>query len=165
MKAFKCPVCGDIHNYKVIEFPTFARIDGTELPYTGVTYECDKCSEITADARARINEINAIRIKEARRAIKGLLTAHQIKELRKNKLHLSVGDLALIIGIGEASLKRYEVAGGNWQNGCVDSLFRMFDRDLRSLLFCLECQKAAFSADQYMKLKDHIICLIENNEN
>lgn len=159
-----CPLCNENHPFRTIEYSEIARMDGLVVDYIAVHYECDRVL-MDDDKRKIIQKENEKRVNEALRARKGLLTAKQIKTLRKNRLHLSVEDLALIIGIGEASLKRYEVAGGNWQSGCVNSVLRMFDRDLRSLLFCLECQKAAFSADQYMKLKDHIICLIENNEN
>lgn len=158
-----CLVCGKKHAYRVVEYSTFARMDGEEIPYIGVTYECSRMPEIPPDAMARINQENVQRIHEARRSLAGYYTAKEIKGIRK-KYQMTVMEFSIVLGIGSASLKRYEAPAGRWQSGAVETMLRMVDRRAECMLICLERWAEKLSDDRYRELREHINKLMENQQ-
>ena len=151
----ECPLCGEKHVYRIIEYSTFARMDGTETPYIGITYECDRSPEIPPEVMANINQENARRISETRRSLAGYYTAKEIKAIRK-KYHMTVTEFSIVLGIGVASLKRYEANGGRWQSDSTETLLRMLDKRPDCMLICLERWASKIPSERYNDLKTHI---------
>ena len=156
----RCPICFERHHFKTIEFQTFARMDGMEIPYIGITYECDRCSVISSDAIEQINKENERRIAEVRRSNAGYYTAIQIKEIRE-KYQMTAKEFAVILGTGVASLKRYEAKGGQWQSRSTENLLRLVDWNAECMLRCLECWANEIPEDRYCELREHITKMIE----
>ena len=131
----ECPICHEVHPFQIVEYPEIARIDGETLEYKAVRFVCDRQSVLDEKAQKIIQKENERRVKNALRPIKGLLTQDQIKAIRK-KYAMSVEEFASIMGIGVASLKRYETV--EWQPEYADNLFRMVDEDPMCMLRCLK---------------------------
>ena len=102
MKCFECGEGRMIRKLTDIEH----EIRGTKFTVRDLAQECDHC-HIQFIPPARIAEHGRM-TDEAYRAAAGLLTADQIRQARE-KLGMSQRVFADYLGVGEASLKRWEI--------------------------------------------------------
>ncbi len=88
---------------------------------------CENCGEefINADQIKR----NDIRIREAKKVYDGLLSAKELKRIRR-KLHLTQEEAATIFGGGPNSFSKYE-RGEVTQSQSMDRLLRLSNEDAK----------------------------------
>lgn len=118
MATLNCPKGHGVMDLKAVE---------KEMTFKGVdiTVEADAfvCPECGLEAGTlQTAGVMQLAIADAYRAKQGLLTSRKIKELRKSR-HLTQRDLAEIMNIGIASIKRWET--GTVQSGSMDYALRM----------------------------------------
>lgn len=88
-----------------------------------ITYKCDECGEAIVD-NTIMKESGRI-LKDFKRKVDGLLTADEIRNIRK-RLNLSQEEMAEILGGGLKSFARYET-GQVCQSRGMDNLLRILD--------------------------------------
>ena len=116
-----CP--NDDTRMEVIENAETVPFRGKEITVRAEFFKCPECGlkAQTIPQKARIQELVADKYREE----EGLLTSNQIRECR-SKLGLTQAELAEKVGVGIASIKR-------WENGVVQN--RSMDQLLRKRLF------------------------------
>lgn len=116
-----CTLCGEGH---------FRRKEGVEvLEYKGlresvqvVLFECDVCDEGSFYAKESEKELDS-RFTEMRRRVEGLLSASDMRALRK-KLDLTQEELSRLIKMDPKTIARYE-SGSVLQSKSADQLLRL----------------------------------------
>ncbi|QOX77538.1 type II toxin-antitoxin system MqsA family antitoxin [Trichlorobacter lovleyi] len=118
-----CPVCGaDALEQKVVE-EIFTYKDQTLAVPGYVVYECAACGEAVVDPASsqRASKL----LKDFARGVDGLLTAAEIKRIRK-KLGYTQEQMAEVCGGGLKGFARYE-SGQVMQSKGMDNLLRILD--------------------------------------
>lgn len=120
-----CPVCGEAALKPAIFSDTF-RHNERDLVVDGLEgYECSKCNaDPIYPEQIRRNER---RIREAKRRVDGLLSGHQIREVRE-RLGLSQQEAATLFGGGTNGFSKYE-RGETAQSVAMDRLLRLVMAD------------------------------------
>jgi putative zinc finger/helix-turn-helix YgiT family protein len=119
MKAKECPKgCGTM---ELLPINQLATVRGVELQVSVKQHICRVCGFASTDLAAT-GEVQQ-QIAEGYREKKGLLTGKEIKALRKAK-GLTQDELATVMGVGIASIKRWEKA--NIQSESMDKLLRAY---------------------------------------
>jgi HTH-type transcriptional regulator/antitoxin MqsA len=123
MRAQKCPICGVGTLRKEVGSETFEYKGMTTTVSNYITYKCDECGEAIVD-KTTLRESGRI-LKDFQRKVDGLLTAEEIKNIRK-RLNLTQEEMAEILGGGLKSFARYET-GQVCQSRGMDNLLRILD--------------------------------------
>jgi HTH-type transcriptional regulator / antitoxin MqsA len=123
MQAQRCPIC-DMGTLKkeIVAEPFEYKGQKITIPEY-IKYRCNKCGEAVVD-NGTLRESGKI-LKDFKRNIDGLLTAGEIKSIRK-KLNLTQEEMAEIVGGGLKSFARYET-GQVCQSRGMDNLLRILD--------------------------------------
>jgi len=123
MKAETCPICGKGILKKQVKDKKF-EYKGESITIPGyVTHNCDVCGDAIVDNNT-LKESGKI-LKDFKRKVDGLLTAEEIKNIRK-RLNLTQEEMAEILGGGLKSFARYET-GQVCQSRGMDNLLRILD--------------------------------------
>lgn len=123
MKAETCPICGTGILKKQVKDKKF-EYKGESITIPGyVTHNCDVCGDAIVDNNT-LKESGKI-LKDFKRKVEGLLTAAEIRSIRK-RLNLSQEEMAEILGGGLKSFARYET-GQVCQSRGMDNLLRILD--------------------------------------
>jgi len=123
MKEDTCPICDKGTLKKQVKDKVF-KYKGESITIPGyVTYNCDICGDAVVD-NGTLRESGKI-LKDFQRTVDGLLTAMEIKAIRK-KLHLTQEEMADIVGGGLKGFARYET-GQVCQSRGMDNLLRILD--------------------------------------
>lgn len=118
MAALNCPKGHGAMDLKVVnKAMTFK---GVDITVNAEAFVCPRCG-LEAGTLQTAGAMQ-LAIADAYRAKQGLLTSNEIKELRKAR-NLTQRDLAEIMNIGIASIKRWET--GTVQSGSMDYALRM----------------------------------------
>ncbi|EIV99918.1 type II toxin-antitoxin system MqsA family antitoxin [Thermoanaerobacter siderophilus] len=104
MKKF-CPVCGKEQETEVIEKEEVSNIRGDEIKALARIRICSICGEELFDEE--LEEENIQRVYDIYRKKHGILSPDEIKNIRES-YGLSQRAFAKLLGIGEASIARYE---------------------------------------------------------
>ncbi|ADD03324.1 transcriptional regulator, XRE family [Thermoanaerobacter italicus Ab9] len=104
MKKF-CPVCGKEQETKVIEKEEVSNVRGDEIKALARIRVCSVCGEELFDEE--LEEENIQRVYDIYRKKHGILSPEEIKRIRES-YGLSQRAFAKLLGIGEASIARYE---------------------------------------------------------
>ncbi|MGI1691680.1 type II toxin-antitoxin system MqsA family antitoxin [Thermoanaerobacter uzonensis] len=104
MKKF-CPVCGKEQETEVIEKEEVSNIRGDEIKTLARIRVCSVCGEELFDEE--LEEENIQRVYDIYRKKHGILSPEEIKNIRES-YGLSQRAFAKLLGIGEASIARYE---------------------------------------------------------
>ena len=123
MRPQKCPVCGVGTLKKEVGSKTFEYKDETTIIPNYITYKCHECGEAIVD-KGTLKESGRI-LKDFKRKVEGLLTAEEIKNIRR-KLNLTQEEMAEILGGGLKSFTRYESSHVCQSRG-MDNLLRILD--------------------------------------
>ncbi|WP_198013933.1 type II TA system antitoxin MqsA family protein [Desulforegula conservatrix] len=116
-----CPVCEKlVHTEKVEEFETFD-IKGEKITVPVEYFKCAECGEAFDDPSSEKPDPVEAAYKKYRK-IKGMVQPEEITTLRK-KYGLTQGELSDLLGLGVATLSRYE--NGALQNESHDMLLRL----------------------------------------
>ena len=118
-----CLHCDTSVNFKLETHIRRAVVKGVEIKSDEIVVYCDKCGRpvFLYDAE----KINQIKLYDAYKRKKGLLTTEEIIEIRK-KYGLSQTELAKAIKVGKKNIARYELGGV--QDACIDLLIRLLDK-------------------------------------
>lgn len=131
MKTF-CPNCEKETEQRLIETTTEIKVKEENIQVQVKYYQCEECGEDYEIPSSDYDPLDeAYRIYRSR---KGLLQPEEIKDFRK-KLVLSQKEMSNILGIGIATLNRYE--NGSLQSDAHDNLIRSY-MQLDNLLHLLE---------------------------
>ncbi|MDK2814582.1 MAG: hypothetical protein PWP18_495 [Thermoanaerobacter sp.] len=104
MKKF-CPVCGTERETKVIEKEEISTVRGDEIKALAKIRVCSVCGEELFDEE--LEEENIHKVYDIYRKKHGILSPEEIKSIRES-YGLSQRAFAKLLGIGEASIARYE---------------------------------------------------------
>lgn len=104
MKKF-CPVCGTEQETEVIEKEEISNVRGDEIKVLARIRVCSVCGEELFDEE--LEEENIQRVYDIYRKKHGILSPKEIKNIRES-YGLSQRAFAKLLGIGEASIARYE---------------------------------------------------------
>ena len=104
MKKF-CPVCGTEQETEVIEKEEISNVRGDEIKVLARIRVCSVCGEELFDEE--LEEENIQRVYDIYRKKHGILSPEEIKGIRES-YGLSQRAFAKLLGIGEASIARYE---------------------------------------------------------
>ncbi|MEQ2130104.1 type II toxin-antitoxin system MqsA family antitoxin [Caldanaerobacter subterraneus KAk] len=104
MKKF-CPACGKEQETEVIEKEEISNVRGDEIKALAKIRICSICGEELFDEE--LEEENIQRVYDIYRKKHGILSPEEIKGIRES-YGLSQRAFAKLLGIGEASIARYE---------------------------------------------------------
>lgn len=141
-----CPLCGKTHEVEERKRVASIVLKGEEVTYEERFYFCAnaKEDENEFETGSMTNE-NLLNARNAYRMKKGLLTSHEIVDIRKN-YGLSQVDLAKLLGWGEATISRYESKA--IQDEAYDTMLRLIkDNPLQALEFLKK------NADKFTSVK------------
>lgn len=145
-KTMNCPYCDkilEINNRQSIE-----KIKDKEVKFEELYYTC--CDEeFETEEILKLNYINAT---DKYKDMKNLLTSKEIKKIRE-KYTISQSDLALLLGMGEITVTRYET--GIIQEKSHDILLRIVNHEPHYLVKLLSESK--LSPKKKNKIKEAII--------
>lgn len=118
MKAF-CPTCEEETEQRSIEKTVEIQIRGERIPVHVKYQQCEQCGEDFEIVKPEYDPLNEAY--QFYRSRKGLLHPEEIKGFRK-QLGLSQKEMSDVLGIGIATLNRYE--NGSLQSDAHDNLIR-----------------------------------------
>ena len=150
-----CPLCDKTHEVEERKRVTSIELKGEEVTYEERFYFCANAdedeNEFETGAMTNGNLLNA---RNAYRIKKGLLTSHEIVEIREC-YSLSQVDLAKLLGWGEATISRYESKA--IQDEAYDTMLRLVkDNPLQALEF-LKKNADKFTAMKRQEIRSKII--------
>ncbi|MGL5592731.1 type II TA system antitoxin MqsA family protein [Cetobacterium sp.] len=135
MEKFKCKICDENHLEIITEMRT-VEIKGKKILYEAEYYFCPELEEVFEEGDLINKNLN--RARDVYRKESGLLTIAEIVEIR-GKYNLSQRDLAIILGMGEATISRIE--SKIIQDKSTDDSIRRIANDPLFLLEKLELNK------------------------
>lgn len=150
-----CPICDKMHEVEERKRTTSITIKGEEVSYEERYYFCANAdedeNEFETGAMANENLLNA---RNAYRVKMGLLTSHEIIEIRES-YGLSQVDLARLLGWGEATISRYESKA--IQDEAYDTMLRLIkDNPLQALEF-LKKNADKFSESKRLEIRSKMV--------
>lgn len=150
-----CPLCEKTHEVEERERLTSIIVKGENVTYEEKFYFCSNANEdeneFVTGAMANKNLLNA---RNAYRIKMGLLTSDEIIAIRKN-YGLSQVDLAKLLGLGEATISRYESKA--IQDEAYDTMLRLIkDNPLQALEF-LKKNSDQFSVTKRLEIREKIV--------
>jgi putative zinc finger/helix-turn-helix YgiT family protein len=149
MNAF-CPICGTETNQKIIEKIEEINIRGEIIPVKIRFNHCNQCNEDFEIQEKKYDPMDEA-FREFRKR-RGLLQPEEIFQFRK-KLGLTQKEMSEILGIGIASLNRYE--NGALQTEAMDKTIRYY-MDEKNVLKKLDENPNLFNKPIRSQLKDRI---------
>ena len=150
-KKVFCPFCEKEHEVQLIEFITQDNIKNSLIKYNAKAYKCELANELFEDGD--ILNINLEEMREQYRIANNLLTKKQIKNIRE-KYGLTQEELALILGLGEKTITRYETT--SIQERAYDNLLREFSEDYDFALEMLRQSKDKINKDKFNYISERI---------
>ena len=125
-----CPVCGEGKVRRTTTTETFT-YKGHRLPIPNYfVYRCSRCKEELLDHG--LIQAHQQQIRDWQRGIDGLLSAEEIRALRKS-FGLTQEELSLLLGGGKKAFARYE-RGSVCQSVAMDNLLRAVQKHPALLL-------------------------------
>lgn len=156
-----CPICGKEHNLIEVEKVSKIIFKGKNIEYNKKSYFCEKKNAYFEDEMQ--GESNLIALVDGYRKEVQLLTSKEIKEIRE-KYSLSQKDLAIILGMGEVTITRYET--GVIQEKANNELLLQAKNNPQFVWAQVEKNKDKFNKKKLEKLrKTSSIYLVDNNSN
>ncbi|ADH59876.1 transcriptional regulator, XRE family [Thermoanaerobacter mathranii subsp. mathranii str. A3] len=145
MKKF-CPVCGKEQETKVIEKEEISTVRGDEIKALAKIRVCSVCGEELFDEE--LEEENIQRVYDIYRKKHGILSPDEIRNIRES-YRLSQRAFAKLLGIGEASIARYET--GALPEKSLSNMIMLL-KDPENMEKLLEKNKEALTPREKMRL-------------
>ncbi|MCD4713590.1 MAG: DUF4065 domain-containing protein [Clostridiales bacterium] len=146
-----CPVCGGIHMVEKRLRETQSLFKGEVVDYEEVYFLCDKADDEENEfVPAKVMDFNLLKVRDAYRTIKGLLTSNEIAEIRLY-YGLTQSEFAALLGWGEVTVTRYE--SKTIQDETYDSLMRMVRENSMLALEYLDKHKDRFTDKRYSEIR------------
>ena len=146
-----CPICGGTHMVEKRLRETQALFKGEVINYEEVYFLCDKADDEENEfVPAKVMDSNLLKVRDAYRAIKGLLTSNEIAEIR-SYYSLTQSEFAALFGWGEVTVTRYE--SKTIQDETYDSLMRMVRENSMLALEYIDKHKDRFTDKRYSEIR------------
>lgn len=165
MKSFEikkeiryCPFCEEEHEVILKKEIRKDTVKECEIDYEVYFYECNVCNEEFEDGE--ILDKNLMSMRDAYRVKNGLLTTNEIIKIRE-KYKLTQLDLAIILGLGEKTIARYETS--TIQDKPYDILLRKFNEDYNFAYDMLMRTRDKFKKDKFDEICNTIKGFIQLN--
>lgn len=154
-----CTCCMEEHEVKVVHILETTVFKKTELEYTAEYFYCDIAEELYMDEVFMAS--NDIRMKDAYRKAKGLLTTQEIRDIR-SQYGITQTDLCVLLGWGGKTITRYE--GHQVQDKAQDAILKKLNHDPEWFLNLLIETKNAFSMEIFRKYYNMALLLYEKKQ-
>lgn len=156
-----CPLCNKVHLLEKRKRESQMLIKNEAVTYEETYFFCPDSVEYEEDefVSAELMDQNLQNARNAYRKAHGLLTSHEIAEIRA-LYGMSQADLAILLGWGEVTITRYETK--SIQDETYDQLIRMVKDDPYYVLERLKKQKGRFAPEKYDSLKAAITNRIDS---
>lgn len=149
-----CPICGENHFVEKRIRKTQALFKGEIVDYEEVYYVCDQSDEDENEfAPAKIMNSNLLKVRDAYRKAKGLLTSGEISDIRLY-YGLTQSEFAAMLGWGEVTVTRYE--SKTVQDETYDSVMRMVYENSMLALEYLDKHRDRFADERYNEIRSNI---------
>lgn len=146
-----CPVCGGTHAVEKRLRETQALFKGDVVNYEEVYFLCDHADDEENEfVPAKVMDSNLLKVRDAYRTMKGLLTSNEIAEIR-SLYGLTQSEFAALLGWGEVTVTRYE--SKTIQDETYDSLMRMIRENSMLALEYLDKHKNRFTDKRYSEIR------------
>ncbi len=153
-----CPCCMEEHTVQVIRVSEHNVFKNVPVDYSAEYFYCDRANETYA-VEKQISS-NDISMKNAYREKMGLLTSHQISDIRA-RYGISQSDLCLLLGWGAKTITRYE--SHQVQDIAHDTILRKLGCDPEWFLQLLHAEKESLSPASYTKYTETGTVLFEQD--
>jgi putative zinc finger/helix-turn-helix YgiT family protein len=141
-----CPVCGKEQETEVIEKEEVSTVRGDEIKAFARIRVCSVCGEELFDEE--LEEENIQRVYDIYRKKHGILSPEEIKNIRES-YGLSQRAFAKLLGIGEASIARYET--GALPEKSLSNMIMLL-KDPKNMEKLLEKNEEALTPREKMRL-------------
>lgn len=141
-----CSCCMSEHEVKTVIEHEKLTFKETKVEYDATYLYCDIAEEYYMDEE--MIQDNDIKLKEAYRSQKGLLTSKDIVAIR-NKYSISQNDLCILLGWGGKTIARYE--SHQVQDKAHDSILKKLDTDPEWFIELLTNSKGNLSRERIKK--------------
>jgi len=141
-----CPVCGKEQETEVIEKEEVSNVRGDEIKALARIRVCSVCGEELFDEE--LEEENIQRVYDIYRKKHGILSPEEIKNIRES-YGLSQKAFAKLLGIGEASIARYET--GALPEKSLNNMIMLL-RDPKNMKKLLEKNEEALTLREKIRL-------------
>lgn len=145
MKKF-CPVCGTEQETEVIEKEEISNVRGDEIKALAKIRICSICGEELFDEE--LEEENIQRVYDIYRKKHGILSPEEVRIIRES-YGLSQRAFAKLLGIGEASIARYET--GALPEKSLSNMIMLL-KDPKNMEKLLEKNEKALTPREKMRL-------------
>ncbi len=149
-----CPVCGNTHMVEKRLRETQALFKGEVVNYEEVYFLCDRADDEENEfVPSKVMDSNFLKVRNAYRKVKGLLTSYEISEIR-SYYGLTQSEFALMLGWGEVTVTRYE--SKTIQDETYDSLMRMVRENSMLALEYLDKHGGRFTDKRYSEIRQSV---------
>ena len=150
----QCPVCGDTHTVEKRLRETQALFKGDVINYEEVYFLCDRADDEENEfVPAKVMDSNLLKVRDAYRVTKDLLTSTEIADIR-SYYGLTQSEFAAMLGWGEVTVTRYE--SKTIQDETYDSLMRMVRENSMLALEYLDKHKDRFTDKRYSEIRSNV---------
>ncbi len=153
---YSCPFCDEEHEISVFREKTKALVNNTPVEYEEIYYYCP-IEEDKFVPKEILNQ-NLLAAKDSYRALNGLLTSQEIKDIR-NSYGLSQKEFANMLGWGDVTIQRYEKK--LIQDETYDQKIRAVKDNPKLALEELEKHKEKFDKARYEEIRKFIKELVK----
>lgn len=151
----KCPICGEKHELTLCTRKNIMSIKGCDIEYDEKYYKCPKYNDDESEfSSSKIFDENLLNARNEYRKKFGLLTSDEIVKIRE-EYGLSQVELSRILGIGDATIARYETKA--IQEPIYDDVLRRVKQYPMEILDLLDKNKNKFTNERYECIRAKII--------
>lgn len=146
-----CPICGETHMVEKRSRETQALFKGDVVDYEEIYFICNQADDEEDEfVPAKVMDSNLLKVRNAYRVAKGLLTSDEIADIR-SYYGLTQSEFAAMLGWGEVTVTRYE--SKTIQDETYDSLMKMVRENSMLALEYLDKHKERFSDKRYSEIR------------
>ena len=154
-----CTCCMEEHEVKTVLVKEQTTFKNVKIHYDAFYLYCDAAEELYMDEQQM--QKNDVRLKDAYRKAKGLLTSAEISGIRA-KYGISQSDLCILLGWGGKTITRYE--SHQVQDKAHDTILKKIDQDPEWFLSLLGDAKENLSTESYQKYMEAATVLYEEDQ-
>lgn len=154
-----CTCCMEEHEVKTVLVKDAATFKGVKVNYDASYLYCDAADELYMDEQQI--QANDIRVKDAYRKAKGLLTSAEISGIRA-KYGISQSDFCILLGWGGKTITRYE--SHQVQDKAHDTILKKIDQDAEWFLSLLCEVKEVLPVEAYQRYLSAATALYEKGQ-
>ncbi len=154
-----CTCCMEEHEVKTVLVHEESTFKNKKVNYEAIYLYCEDADELYMNEQQM--QENDMRLKDAYRAVEGLLTSSEISGIRA-KYGISQSDFCILLGWGGKTITRYE--GHQVQDKAHDTILKKIDDDSEWFITLLSEAKNNFNVEVYKKYLDAATALYEKEQ-